>query len=259
LQYANRVGAIMSRRLILMVMFATLSALIFTVDAQCSWEGFDLTPLSFADMYGKDSAQGFVYYLRFCAPITTQACQNPGSSFCQFQGGQPKESLGAWATASWSKVSAGAGGVTVTLNGDSSSGCPQGRTSIVTVNCDPNAPAVPLPNPKPFQFIVTTQGGCTYSTSIVAPAGCEVPSKAKSGLSGGSVFLIILIVVIPVYVAAGCVYKRKRQGLTGMEACPNVDFWRDLPGLVKSGFSFTYGKLRSLCGSAPSDSYETVK
>ena len=37
-------------------------------------------------------------------------------------------------------------------------------------------------------------------------------------------------------------------GAVGLDKCPNVEFWRDLPSLVKEGCGFTYTKLRSLCG-----------
>jgi hypothetical protein len=42
-------------------------------------------------------------------------------------------------------------------------------------------------------------------------------------LSGGWVFIIILCVVIPVYVAGGCLYKSQKLGATGMDKCPNVE------------------------------------
>jgi len=72
-------------------------------------------------------------------------------------------------------------------------------------------------------------------------------------MSGGLVFIIILLVVTPVYIVVGCIYKAKTKGTTGIESCPNIDFWRDLPGLVKDGFRFVIGKCRGGGGS-----YQTV-
>ena len=78
-------------------------------------------------------------------------------------------------------------------------------------------------------------------------------------------FIIILCVVIPLYVIIGCIYKSQKLGATGMEKCPNVEFWRDLPSLVKDGCAFTVVKLKGLCGGsggggggAGNGSYETM-
>ncbi len=90
----------------------------------------------------------------------------------------------------------------------------------------------------------------TFPTS----AGCPVDHCTASGLSGGSIFLILLVVMIPVYVTVGCVYKRAAKGASGSEACPNVEFWRDLPSLVSDGFKFTLAKLSCRKGG----SYENM-
>ncbi len=98
---------------------------------------------------------------------------------------------------------------------------------------------------------------CWYTLVLSHQAGCgggngNGGNGGSGGISGGTVFLIILVVVIPVYVAVGCIYKRQKMGTSGMESCPNIDFWRDLPGLVGDGFKFTWSKLRGLCGKGDS-------
>lgn len=110
---------------------------------------------------------------------------------------------------------------------------------------------------------VQTQG-CTQNFTIPTPLACPGggpggPGDKKHGLSGGWVFIIILCVVFPLYVIVGCVYKHQKLGATGMDKCPNVEFWRDLPSLVKDGCAFTYRKLRGLCGGAAQrESYESM-
>jgi hypothetical protein len=67
----------------------------------------------------------------------------------------------------------------------------------------------------------------------------------SGGLSFGGIMLILIVVLVPVYIAAGCVYKRKKLGTTGMlESCPQSEFWMSIPGLVKDGFAFTLVKLK---------------
>ncbi|KAG5882995.1 hypothetical protein JTB14_033452 [Gonioctena quinquepunctata] len=58
------------------------------------------------------------------------------------------------------------------------------------------------------------------------------------GLSGGSVFLIILIVVGAIYFVGGALILYFIRGARGQEMIPNVDFWKNLPGLVKDGVIF---------------------
>lgn len=55
-----------------------------------------------------------------------------------------------------------------------------------------------------------------------------------------------LLVVTTLYVVGGCVFKHKKQGTQGMESCPNVDFWRALPGLVKDGCVFFFQLCKKL-------------
>ncbi len=107
-----------------------------------------------------------------------------------------------------------------------------------------------------YQLSTSMQNACLYTVWMQNQIGCPGGGGGgggggdggSSGLSGGSIFLIALVVALPLYVAVGCLYKRQRMGASGMESCPNIDFWRDLPGLVGDGFKFTWSKLRRLCG-----------
>jgi len=86
---------------------------------------------------------------------------------------------------------------------------------------------------------------CTYQITMYLTAACGTKgsggnTKDKSsggGLSGGSVFLIIFFVSLFVYFAAGIGYNAYR-GQQGVELVPNVEFWKDLPFLVKDGVMF---------------------
>jgi hypothetical protein len=59
-------------------------------------------------------------------------------------------------------------------------------------------------------------------------------ATVKTGMSGGTVFLIILLCVIPVYLGVGMLYNWKLKGKAlGKESIPNIEFWTDLPNLIK--------------------------
>ena len=65
---------------------------------------------------------------------------------------------------------------------------------------------------------------------------------AAAGLSGGDVFLIIFFVGGFSYIAIGMLIKRQRFQAQGWDLVPNIDFWRELPSLMKDGFRFVYQK-----------------
>jgi len=119
------------------------------------------------------------------------------------------------------------------------------------------------PKPGGMDFSVEEQDGCIFQVNFDGQ-GCpgQGPSPTKTddggGLSGGWVFVIILIVLSAVYVLAGCIYKSQKQGTKGVESCPNIDFWRELPGLVKAGCSYTFNMIKSGCKSGHASSYEAV-
>lgn len=46
-------------------------------------------------------------------------------------------------------------------------------------------------------------------------------------------FVTIYLVGFTVYCIAGVIYKWQKMGATGKEMIPNIDFWGDLPNLVK--------------------------
>jgi hypothetical protein len=50
-------------------------------------------------------------------------------------------------------------------------------------------------------------------------------------------------VTLTVYLLAGVSYN-KFKGESGVELVPNISFWREFPGLVQDGFTFTIGKIR---------------
>jgi len=89
-----------------------------------------------------------------------------------------------------------------------------------------------------------------YTTPLACPGyqPPEITVTTSVSVSGGWIFIIILCVVFPIYFIAGFIYGWKVKGQTGGEACPNIGFWRNLPGLMKDGTVFTVNKIKSCCG-----------
>lgn len=87
-------------------------------------------------------------------------------------------------------------------------------------------------------------------------------------LSHGWIFVIVVIFAASLYCAIGVVYNTKSRGLSGIEAIPQADFWRELPALVAEGCVYfwawvtdTWDKYRNRGGSGyqeiPGDSGNT--
>eukprot|EP00479_Gromia_sphaerica_P009012 TRINITY_DN3663_c0_g1_i2.p1 TRINITY_DN3663_c0_g1~~TRINITY_DN3663_c0_g1_i2.p1 ORF type:complete len:143 (-),score=40.68 TRINITY_DN3663_c0_g1_i2:310-708(-) len=86
---------------------------------------------------------------------------------------------------------------------------------------------------------------CDWTFSVDSPFACAGSGGGGGGgVSGGWVFVIILLVCSFLYIVVGFLYKTRSKGTSGAESIPNIEFWRQLPGLVKDGCSYTWGLIR---------------
>jgi hypothetical protein len=88
---------------------------------------------------------------------------------------------------------------------------------------------------------------CTGFFTIKAAAGCGKKVKYEptssedvgGGIGAGGIILILLCVGVVVYLVAGGLFNWKMRGATTVvEAIPQYEFWRSVPGLVKDGVLF---------------------
>jgi len=159
-------------------------------------------------------------------------------------------------TMTWSTFSAnGLTGIQyTTANGAPPLCSPSNKPRYATIQfvCQlTGTPTLTLTNEPNLQGCSIAPG---YVFQLTTPLACpgyvppEVTVTTSVSISGGWIFVIILCVVLPVYFIAGFIYGWKVKGQTGTEACPNIGFWRDLPGLIKEGFSFVITKIKGCCG-----------
>lgn len=76
---------------------------------------------------------------------------------------------------------------------------------------------------------------------LYAPSACLAllrPAVVVEGLGTGAILSIIILVTLFSYCTLGIVYNHFVRGTRGTELIPNVDFWRQLPGLVMDGVRF---------------------
>ena len=83
---------------------------------------------------------------------------------------------------------------------------------------------------------------CNLEFSIKSPAGCRVGYGSGAGRKS-SIIIFWLLVVFLIYGVAGYIYNSKYKGKNGIEAFPNLEFWKELPGLIKDGVKFSCEKM----------------
>jgi len=134
------------------------------------------------------------------------------------------------------------GGVTITYRTPSTSLASNCLTAV-RVNCNSQINYV-------WKNIQPTASNCTYLITVQSSTGCKLKiSPPPSGLSGGSIFLIIFFVGLATYFMVGALIKWKFMGApVGVDMIPNVEFWTSLPGLFVAGCVFTKDKIMGLFG-----------
>eukprot|EP01130_Rhizamoeba_saxonica_P006725 TRINITY_DN2687_c0_g1_i2.p1 TRINITY_DN2687_c0_g1~~TRINITY_DN2687_c0_g1_i2.p1 ORF type:complete len:128 (-),score=29.57 TRINITY_DN2687_c0_g1_i2:63-446(-) len=78
-----------------------------------------------------------------------------------------------------------------------------------------------------------------YTIEFKSPAACPV----KTGISGGTTFLILLLLVVALYLGGGAFWNH-RKGESGLDLIPHKGFWATIPGLVKDGAGYIKSKVR---------------
>eukprot|EP00808_Paulinella_micropora_P030075 g69078.t1 len=214
---------------------------------------FDYRPLQrTAGSYynGKDSS-GQDYELNLCGIIEDGGtCQRSGAAICQVAGDSSVIVVASATDArqpTYSSIDSSdvAKGLKLSFDNEPLNPpfpCyPLGtvRRATVQLTCVPGA------SPPTTPLVVAEPSTCNYLISIPSKYGCPAPKggwKVEGDvkvLSAGSVILILLFPVICLYLLLGILYKSKVQGTSGVESIPNIDFWRQVPELVKDGIIFT--------------------
>ncbi|XP_054271282.1 cation-dependent mannose-6-phosphate receptor-like [Macrosteles quadrilineatus] len=83
------------------------------------------------------------------------------------------------------------------------------------------------------------EGDCQVTFSLRTSVVC--PNNPK-GLSGGSVFCVLLLTGAMMYLIIGVAYRRIMTGAQGLEQIPNYHFWRNLGNLQADGCDFVCRK-----------------
>ncbi|KAF8935102.1 hypothetical protein BGZ52_001447 [Haplosporangium bisporale] len=115
---------------------------------------------------------------------------------------------------------------TLTLHGGAIDS--RNQSAVITFICDKSATDVKVA--PTFTSYVDGVASFTWKTEHACPIHTELPTAP--GMSGFSVFMTVLFVFAVIYVVLGAVYNHQVYGAKGLDLLPNLDFWRDFPGLV---------------------------
>jgi hypothetical protein len=119
-----------------------------------------------------------------------------------------------------------------------------GRMTEIDFHCDEDA-SIGKPVFKGVQALVYK---FQWDSELVCakPGGPDRRLRPIPGLGILGLFLLLAVIGLILYFVIGIVIKIAVYKAKGVEVIPNVEFWKDLPHLVKDGFVYVYEGITGL-------------
>lgn len=219
----------------------------------CKFEAGDISAFK-GEWTGTDPTDPghYSYTMSFCQESKEDKCKDKGGALCQYDVDKDNELTAMLASFTAQPLptleyieaeNPDSGYQLKFVNGDE---CPMGFTTrerVVTMKltCDRSN------KEKTFQ-ITEPRSDCEYEVDIASKFACD-GATSGGGLSGGAIFLLIVLGVALIYTLFGCIICVAKFGKPiGIEACPHKDFWCSLPKLFVAGIGFTIAKIKGCFG-----------
>lgn len=93
---------------------------------------------------------------------------------------------------------------------------------------------------------------------LFSPFACPITIEEISKPSVGGVLLILFLIGTFTYFTIGSIVRFMYLGARGIEVIPNLEFWKDLPGLVRDGVRFLRNGCRVERREPDPDSYDAI-
>lgn len=104
----------------------------------------------------------------------------------------------------------------------------------------------------------TVGSGNDTKLVLFSPFACPITIEEISKPSTGGVLLILFLIGTFTYFTIGSIVRFMYLGARGIEVIPNLDFWKDLPGLVRDGVRFLQNGCRVERREPDPDSYDAI-
>eukprot|EP00286_Rhodomonas_abbreviata_P013417 CAMPEP_0181321596 /NCGR_PEP_ID=MMETSP1101-20121128/18777_1 /TAXON_ID=46948 /ORGANISM="Rhodomonas abbreviata, Strain Caron Lab Isolate" /LENGTH=269 /DNA_ID=CAMNT_0023429449 /DNA_START=369 /DNA_END=1178 /DNA_ORIENTATION=+ len=203
---------------------------------------FDLKPLTRTagrpDFVGRDKSGNF-YYINVCAnvqeiphecrvlqkDIRSPVYQVRNDSFCHW--------LGLEGSHQWDLIEPGSPFVGVQLTYSDGEYCQEGVNRQVRLQfyCDHLGRLGTVGD-----YYVTVESPCTYVVTFPTIHGCP----KEVAWSKGTYFNICFFIGVGLYLGIGTALNMSKHSLPlSVQALPHIEFWLELPDLVKDGVAFT--------------------
>jgi len=203
----------------------------------CKYGKYDFTPLQNLSnpsyILGADPLNGKPWYINVCADAMGAPCKTQSPS-CQY-GSFATGSLPGNFTDLDSTLFPDGGANLTYYHGQPCQMRPR-QTSIYLI-CNSSIDVEPGIIVKIEEYSSGPMQ-CMYHVYLQSKYACR-----KGGIDVGWILIIIVIVCVILYLGVGVVYKWRRHDAKGLDLIPNIEIWREIPGLIKDGFMFTYHKI----------------
>lgn len=81
---------------------------------------------------------------------------------------------------------------------------------------------------------------CEYTITFSSKYGCPVGSHRGRGWR----FVTMVLSIVMFYLVIGGSINYHKYGMRGVDVIPQLEYWRQVPGLVKDGVTFSAGMAK---------------
>jgi len=210
---------------------------------------YDLRPLQAQDpleyYWATDST--FMYYLNFCKPLVTgDGCTDDAGVICAYDddSGQYVDAISRAIApdSTWSEIAFGGEKHGISLTSKNGYFREPGRiaTTRIDILCD-----AALNYTSRLMSMHPDYTEQVFTFGVASPLACASSKTAPGRISGGSIFVIILLTGLILYVLGGVFYNCVVNGKQGTDSLPHKAFWLSFFGLAADGWRYTSSKTQA--------------
>jgi len=202
---------------------------------------FNLSKIPEGVIPTQSPTSNFFYYLSVCSNnAASPECHDTPNGVCAIQA--EASTRKCWGLATWDntgKVTSTSDGLSIEFDNGSADECSDHSPRSVQwiFKCDEGSEigTIGIYEPKPCSYMIN------FPTKYVCDEYIIHTAMSGSGLSDGSIFLIILLVLIILYCAIGFGLNKYKKTADGLKAIPQSNFWcTQLPFWVRAGFMVSW-------------------